>query len=104
MTQLWAMQRANGDWFALDDHGDFRVPVFQSSGDAMQARAFNVEMLVFGPITLDETALKDLGRMNGSSHFWLADDASTDLKHGRRIDFAGLAALARGRGGNGANA
>jgi len=104
MTQLWAMQRANGDWFALDDHGDFRVPVFQSSGDAMQARAFNVEMLVFGPVTLDEVALKDLGRLNGSSHFWLVDDANTNLKRGHRIDHAQLAALARGRGGNDVNA
>jgi|SRR6267378_5262918 len=104
MSELWAMQRANGDWFALDHHGGFRVPVFHSSGDALRARAFNVEMLVFGPITLDELALKDLGRVNGSSHFWLVDDASTSLKRGHRLDFAQLTALAQGRGGNDANA
>ena len=95
MSELWAMQRANGDWFALDDHGAFRVPVFQSSSDAMQARAFNVEMLVFHPVTVDETALKDLGRANGSgpSHFWLVDQATVNLKRGHRIDHAQLASF-----------
>jgi hypothetical protein len=103
MSELWAMQRANGDWFALDDHGDFRVPVFHNNRDAMQARAYNVEMLVFSPVTLDEIALKDLGRMNGSSHFWLVDGANTNLKRGHRIDYAQLAALARERGENDVN-
>jgi len=36
---MYALQRANGDWFALDDHGRFRVPVFRSSSEAMVARA-----------------------------------------------------------------
>ncbi|MCU1263710.1 MAG: hypothetical protein JWM21_28 [Acidobacteria bacterium] len=104
MSQLWAMQRANGDWFALDDKGAFRVPVFQSSRDAAQARAFNVEMLVFHPVTVDETVLKDLGRANGSSpsHFWLVDQEAVNLKRGHRIDHAQLVILARGSGkGNG---
>jgi hypothetical protein len=95
VSQLWAMQRANGDWFALDDQGAFRVPVFQSNRDAMQARAFNVEMLVFHPVTVDETALKDLGRANGSgpSHFWLVDHEAVNLKRGHRIEHAQLATL-----------
>jgi hypothetical protein len=106
VSQLWAMQRANGDWFALDDHGAFRVPVFQSSRDAMQARAFNVEMLVFSPVTVDEKALNDLGRANGSgpSHFWLVDQETANLKRGHRMDHAELTRLAQeaGRGnGNG---
>lgn len=106
MSQLWAMQRANGDWFALDDRGAFRVPVFQSSRDAMKARAFNVEMLVFSPVIVDETALKDLGLANGSgpSHFWLVDEEAVNLKRGHRIEHAQLASLTRepGRGnGNG---
>src|SRR5882757_7067716 len=92
MSDLFAMKRANGDWFALDDHGAFRVPVFRSSSDAMQARAFNVEMLVFSPVALDEIALKDLARENCSSpaHFWLMDEAAVNLKRGRRIEYAQL--------------
>lgn len=97
MSALWAMKRANGDWFALDDHGAFRVPVFQSRRDAMQGRAFHVEMLVFSPVRVDEKALQDLGRTNGTgaSHFWLVDDAAENLKRGHRIEHAELVKLAR---------
>ena len=93
MSDLYAMRRANGDWFALDAEGVFRVPVFRSSSDAMQARAFNVEMLVFSPVRLDERHLKDLGRMNSSdsSHFWLVDKATVNLKRGRRLEHDQLA-------------
>jgi hypothetical protein len=97
VSVLWAMKRANGDWFALDDHGAFRVPVFRSRRDAMHARSLNIEMLVFSPATLDEKALKDLGQKNGTGpcHFWLVDDAANQLKRGHRIEHAELASLAR---------
>jgi hypothetical protein len=93
LSDLYAMRRANGDWFALDAEGVFRVPVFRSISDAMQARAFNVEMLVFSPVKLDEPRLKDLGRVNPSdhSHFWLVDQAAVNLKRGRRLEHAQLA-------------
>ncbi len=96
MGDMFAMQRANGDWFALDDHGAFRVPIFRSKSEAMKAKAFNVEMMVFSPIVLDEVALKDLARANGggSSHFWLVDQSSTNLRRGRRIEHAQLAGFA----------
>lgn len=104
MSELFAMQRANGDWFALDDQGAFRVPVFRSNSDAMQARAFNVEMLVFSPVVLDEIALKDLARENGTgpSHFWLVDQSAVNLKRGHRIEHAELSKFEREPGaGNG---
>ncbi len=44
MKTLFAMQRANGDWFALDDQGSFRVPIFHSSGAAMLARSRDTGM------------------------------------------------------------
>src|SRR6266849_5545324 len=56
MSSIYAMQRANGDWFALEEREKFRVPVFSSNSEAMQARAFNVEMLVFKPVLLDARA------------------------------------------------
>ena len=31
MSNIYVMQRANGDVFALDDHGRFRVPLFNSN-------------------------------------------------------------------------
>ena len=97
MTAIYAMQRANGDWFALDDHGGFRVPVFRGNSAAMQARAFNAEMLVFKPVLLDERALKDLAPAKGgnTAHFWLVDNPSVNLTRGHRIEHAQLALLVR---------
>jgi len=60
MNSVYAMQRANGDWFALDQSEGFRVPIFSSNREAMQARAFNLEMLVFKPVLVDERALENL--------------------------------------------
>ena len=34
MSNIYVMQRANGDVFAVDDHGRFGVPLFNSSSDA----------------------------------------------------------------------
>ncbi|HYK22994.1 MAG TPA: hypothetical protein VEV42_19780 [Pyrinomonadaceae bacterium] len=39
MKSFYAMRRANGDWFAVDDNGHVRMPIFKSSGDAMIARS-----------------------------------------------------------------
>ncbi len=91
------MQRANGDWFALKEREKFRVPVFSSNREAMQARAFNVEMLVFKPVLLDERALKDLEPTDGQrpSYFWLVEKASTSMKRGVALSPPELALLSR---------
>jgi len=97
MSSIYAMQRANGDWFALKERGSFRVPVFSSTLEAMQARAFNVEMLVFKPVLLDESALKDLEPTEGQhpSYFWLVGKASTSMKRGVVLSHPQLAVLSR---------
>jgi hypothetical protein len=96
MSILYAMRRANGDWFALDERGDFRVPVFSSSRDGMLARSRNTEMLLFQPAELDEGALGDLGRSGGDGvHYWLVENPFSALKRGRRIDHPQLVALAQ---------
>ena len=97
MNTRYAMQRANGDWFALDQSEGFRVPIFSSNREAMQARAFNVEMLVFKPILVDERALKDLVPAEGQAptHFWLVDDACVNMKRGVALEHAKLAELIR---------
>jgi hypothetical protein len=93
-SDIYAMRRANGDWFALDDHGDFRVPLFRSNDEAMQARAFNGAMLLFEPVMLDERLLKTLAPVKAvASHFWLVDYPSVDLRHGHRVEYAQLAKL-----------
>ena len=94
---MYAMQRANGDWFALNQREGFRVPIFSSNREAMQARAFNVEMLVFKPVLVDERALKDLAPVNGQApaHFWLVNDACVNMKRGVALEHSELAVLVR---------
>ena len=97
MKTLFAMRRANGDWFALDDDGRLRVPVFHSSGEAMQARGRSFEMLLFKPVLLDERALNDLAQPEGetAAGFWLVDDPTIKLGRGEPLEHAQLALLIR---------
>ena len=60
MSDIYVMQRANGDVFALDDHGRFRVPLFNSSSDAFLARLRNFGMLLFKPVQLEAGLLEQL--------------------------------------------
>ena len=95
MSGLYAMQRANGDWFALDDRGRFRVPVFRSHWGGMLARVSHPGMLLFKPVALDGRALEELVPANGAGEtdFWLVDDPFTSLKRGRSLDRAQLSLL-----------
>jgi hypothetical protein len=91
------MQRANGDWFALNQREGLRVPIFSSNREAMQARAFNVELLIFKPVLVDERALKDLAPAEGQepTHFWLVNDACVNMKRGVALEHSELAVLIR---------
>ncbi len=87
MKTLFAMRRANGDWFALDDQGSFRVPVFQSSGEAMLARSRDTGMECFRPVVLDAAAFKNLTTTDeGKACFWLVADPLMKLSRGRALD------------------
>jgi hypothetical protein len=92
------MQRANGDWFALDDRGRFRVPVFSSHWGGMLARVSHWGMRLFKPVALDGRALEELVPADGVSEtdFWLVESPFTSLKRGRVIDRAQLTLLVRG--------
>lgn len=87
MKILYAMQRANGDWFALDDQGSFRVPVFHSSGAAMLARSRDSSMECFRPVALDTPAFNNLTSTDeGKACFWLISDPLRKLSLGRAFD------------------
>jgi hypothetical protein len=91
MKTLFAMRRANGDWFALDDEGGFRVPVFHSSSDAMLARTRESGMECFRPVRLDAAAFKNLTTTDeGRAKFWLVADPLMKLSNGRALDGAQL--------------
>ena len=99
MSEIFAMQRANGDVFALDHNGGFCVPLFDSSTDAMIARSRNTDMLLFKPIALGDRLLQEIApQRNGSDvALLLVKDPLRSLKHGRLIEHAELVLLV-GRG------
>jgi hypothetical protein len=94
VSNVYAMQRANGDWFALDDRGRFRVPVFSNSREAMTARSYNSEMLVFKPVLLTDGGLKTLAPTIGDTvDFWLVEKESTNMKRGQLLSHSELALM-----------
>ena len=99
MSDIYVMQRANGDVFSLDNHGRFRVPLFNSSSDAFLARSRNSEMLVFKPVQLDAGLLKQLVPAGGAAEvdFWLVNDPLINLNRGRLVQPEQLALLMRNR-------
>jgi hypothetical protein len=94
MKTFYAMRRANGDWFAVADKGDLRMPIFRSSGDAMTARLRDPDMVCFRPVMFDAGVLEELRRTDGhSACFLMISDPSRHLKHGLRLGFSELAPL-----------
>ena len=100
VSDIFAMQRANGDVFALDDHGRFCVPLFHSSRDATTARLRNGDMLLFKPVALDARLLKELAPKAGQNNvdLLLVKDPLRSLKRGDRIEHAELVMLAGNHG------
>ena len=84
MSNMYAMQRANGDWFAVDKGGRLYVPVFHSSWEAVLARVRNWGMQLFKPVLLGERALKELAMADGGSaaRFWLVESPVRGHKTG----------------------
>ena len=95
MISLYAMRRANGDWFALDDRGRFRVPVFSSRQGGLMARVNHWGLRLFKPVALDGRTLGELVPADGVSEtdFWLVEEPFTSLNRGRLIDRAQLSLL-----------
>ena len=96
MSHVYAMRRANGDWFTLDDDGKLLVPVFHSSHDALMARLRTVEMLLFSPIALDLKLLNEIGDGRTESDFCLVDNPFGSLKRGRTLSQAQVVSLITG--------
>jgi hypothetical protein len=91
------MQRANGDWFALDHHGRLRVPLFHSSQDAMIARLRNFGLLVFKPVLLNARFLKEIVPLPGEDEvdFCMVDDPFTSLNRCSTVGRTQLVLLIR---------
>jgi hypothetical protein len=95
MSDIYVMQRANGDVFALDDRGRFRIPLFKSSRDGFLARLRNFGMLLFKPVQLDDSLLDQLLPLGGAADvdFWLVSDPLINLNRGRLVQPVQLAVL-----------
>lgn len=94
MKTFYAMRRANGDWFAIGDNGDLRMPIFKNSGDARTASLRDAGMECFRPVTFDARALEELRKTDGdTASFLMITDPSRHLKHGLRLSFTELAPL-----------
>ena len=94
MSDIYAMQRANGDVFALDNKGRFCVPLFHSSHDAMTARLRNGDMLLFKPVVIDARLLRELRPKGGQNvDLLLVKDPLRSLKRGDQVDYAELTLL-----------
>lgn len=94
MNDIYAMRRANGDWFTLEDHGRTRVPLFHSSHDAVMARVRNFGMLLFKPVALDAQLLKEIAPAGESEvDFCMVNDPFASLKRSSRMKHSELAVL-----------
>ena len=95
MSDIYVMQRAKGDVFALDDCGRFRIPLFKSSSDGFLARLRNFGILLFKPVPLDAGFLKQLVPVGGAAEvdFWLVSDPLINLNRGRLVQPEQLALL-----------
>lgn len=94
MSNIYVMQRANGDIFSFDHQGRLRVPLFRSSSEAMTARSRNVEMLLFKPVVLNGGLLSELVPASGGANvdLWLVKDPFS-LKRGDLVEHSRLAML-----------
>lgn len=93
MSDVYAMRRANGDWFALEDNGKMRVPVFHSSHDAFMARLRTVEMLLFSPIALDARLLKEIVAGPSEVDFCMVNNPFASVKRGSPLQHSQLESL-----------
>ena len=97
MSDIFAMQRANGDWFALDHYGRLRVPLFHSIHDAMMARLRNFGLMLFKPVVVDALFLKKIVPLPGEDEmdFCIVDDPFASLNQGSLVGRRELVLLIR---------
>ena len=97
MSDIFAMQRANGDWFALDHYGHLRVPLFHSNHDALMARLRNFGLMLFEPVVIDALFLQEIVPLPGEDEvdFCMIDDPFASLKRGATVGRRELSLLIR---------
>ena len=97
MREIYAMQRANGDYFSEDIKGRQQVPLFHSVHAALMSRLRNFGMLLFKPVTFDARLLKQFELKSGGANvdFCIIEDPFLSLQHGHLIKRSQLSELMR---------
>ena len=93
MSNLYAMRRANGDWFSFEDDGKLFVPVFHTPHDAFMARLRTVEMLVYSPTELTAQFLDEIAGQDTASQFCIITNPFASLKRGVSLPRAQVLSL-----------
>ena len=94
MNDIYAMRRANVEWFVMQDRGRVRVPLFHTSHDALMARVRNFGMLLFQPVVLDARSLNEIAPAGeGSVDFCLVNNPFASLKRSPKLEPSELALL-----------
>ena len=93
MSNLYAMRRANGDWFSFEDDGKLLVPVFHSIHDAFMARLRTAEMLVFSPIELTARLVGEIVDEATALQFCMISNPFASLKRSISLQHAKLLSL-----------
>lgn len=90
MQTLYAMQRANGDWFTMNINGKTCIPLFRNSFLAERAYTTMGEFLVYRPHMFTQKELNQVtaAKNQSSPVFWLVDenDTALNLRHGTLVD------------------
>lgn len=71
---MYAMQRANGEWFTTEIEGRLCLPVFRNFTAAQRVHARIADLMVYLPQPLDSVTLETLKRSRNDIGFWLVDE------------------------------
>lgn len=87
MGDIYALRRANGDWFASEVNGRFQLPLFRTVQHAFMSRLRNLGMRLFQPVTFNARMLEHLDSTSGTENvdFYMIDDPFQSLKRGQLL-------------------
>ncbi len=82
---MYAMQRANGEWFTTQIEGRDCLPVFRSFSAAQRVHARVADLMVFLAQPLDSATMAQVSKAKGQIGYWLVDefDPTAELTPGR---------------------
>jgi len=95
MGDVYALRRANGDWFAHEVNGRLHLPLFHTVHDAFMSRLRNFEMLLFQPVIFNARMLEQLDSKGAGDNvdFSIIDDPFENLKRGQLLARPQVASL-----------